>query len=147
MTNKEKNDNRWIIRDFVNKLLLNFGFKIMPIMNYDYYVYRDGGLKTEYQYSIDISNEVSLGDAYVYGYIIETRRTNYPSHYPKEYRYRWSNHSNHKILKTKESALESINQFKRSSYYDNEEFRILPMYSFKGSAYRTYLINKIIEDK
>lgn len=142
---KEKRKYFWEIFRWVSKLK-EFGFKNMPVMDCDHYVYRDSGFRTEYQYSIGIGDEANVEDLYIYGYIIESRRTDWPSHVSREFREMWQNHWNHKIFKNKELAMDSINQFK-IGYCSNYEFRILPMYSFKNSSYRTYLINKIIKEE
>jgi hypothetical protein len=64
----------------------------------------------------------------------------------KDYYTSWDKHCNYKLYSNRKSAIDAVNQIKKS--HKNAEFRIVALYNFRNNGYKTYIINKIIkEDK
>lgn len=85
-----------------------------------------------------------LNESYkVYGWTIESQvigKDGIPS--------KWYNHNNHKIYRSREDALDAVNQLVHNySRYFKYNYRILPLYQLERDFYRNYVINKILAEK
>ena len=120
---------------FLNRLIDRFGFKSIPTYLEQHYVYKLAPWQTKHCFDIDIAEQKTIDDIYVYGWIVEFRHMNYKNN--------WTNYINYKVYLSREIALEAINQIKWRDY----EFRIKPLYDFKNNGFRTYIINKIIKEE
>lgn len=112
-------------------------FKLLPVVNNEYYVYKGYSLKFEFEVDMPDINESE--DIVIYGWVIDQL---FVSRSGKE---SWSNHWNHKIYNSKESAMDALNQCIKVS--PSLQSRILPLYKFKNNAWRNYIINKIVKDE
>ncbi len=120
------------------KFFKNLGFRELPIINGVQYIYRKDGYRNYPHFQMEIAEiEDKDDDIYVYGWIIQYQYIDKNST-----KSLWFNHWNHKLYSSKEIALDAINQFGSVSW----EFRVLPLYNFKNTSYRNYIIDKIIKD-
>jgi len=130
----------WNVFHSTMKYLKSIGFKMLPKLNNEYYMYKKSDFKALYSFSLEISDEVkikSMDDLYIYGWAIEVSW--------KDRKDNWFNHWNHRIYNSKESAIDAVNQFEKQS--DNHHFRIIPLYNFKNNGFRDYIISKIIQEE
>jgi hypothetical protein len=137
-----------LLYKFLKYVKEKLGYKQLPTINNEFYVYKESDHKLEYEFNIKIPDiNDSIEDIYIYGWIIENRfymkspiiRNGIKEHYTS-----WNRHWNYKIYINKESAIDAINQIKK--LHGDGEFRIIPLYNFRNNGYRTYIINKIIKE-
>ena len=105
--------------------------------------------KKDDQLSVQCQSKIETEDIKVYGWIIER--------YDKKYGY-WSEHWNHKVYRTRESALDALNQQKQFQIENSKkekpiliwndfkkyEFKISPVYTLGSSLTRQIQIEQIL---
>ncbi len=124
------------------EFLKSIGYRLLPIVNKNYYFYKESDLILP-QFNINIESESNNeDDIYIYGWIIEENYKNIR----RDGEDRWGQHWKNKIYHNKSSAIDAVNQFRLTSS-DIPDFRIKPLYSFKNSGWRNYLIGKLINEK
>lgn len=136
--------------------LNSIGFKILPCINTQYYLYKDNDFRLKHCFSLDVAEEETrLEDIYVYGWAIEIRCKKNTGHLKKN---EWYNQWNHRIYSTKEAAIDAINQMKVFPTWNNGgngttpqkdiyDMRVIPLYNFKNNGFRNHMIAKILKEK
>jgi len=130
--------------NFIQLLKEKFGYKKLPIMNGDEYLYKEkeNTYKLENKFEVDICDaENSIEELYVYGWVIEFR-ANHNGKWGS-----WYIYYNNKIYRTQQDSVDAINQINNHGLWREYEFRVKPLYNFKKNGYRTYIINKIIKEE
>jgi len=126
------------------KSLRTLGYKMLPNLNREYYMYKRAEFQAKHCFSLDIKDEeATIEDIYVYGWVIEMSW--------KDRKEEWHNHWNHTLYNSKESAMDAINQmsFVSRSGYNGMSYhmRVLPLYNFKNNGFRSYIITKILQEE
>jgi hypothetical protein len=125
------------------ELLRKIGYKILPVVNEQNYVYKESELVTP-EFEISIEEERQDDGIYIYGWVIQQNYRNIRD----DKKDSWSQHWKNKIYLSKSSAIDALNQYRLySAGLHTDDFRIKPLYSFDKNSWRNYMISKIICEK
>lgn len=124
-------------QNFITKLLKE-GYNMLPgisepkKLEKDNYVYKEKFLLEE-KFSISIGQYPE--NITVYGYIIEFKMS-----------IMWHIYWSKKFYKTKESAIDALNQLNKWRSINSMEYRIVPLFTMNNIQWRDYIISQIIEN-
>ena len=128
------------LKDFQNFIikLLKDGYNMLPGISEskkfekDNYVYKE-------KFSLEEKFSISIGqypeNITVYGYIIEFKMS-----------IMWHIYWSKKFYKTKESAIDALNQLNKWRSINSMEYRIVPLFTLNNIQWRDYIISQIIEN-
>lgn len=124
-------------QNFITKLLKE-GYNMLPgisepkKLEKDNYVYKE-------KFSLEEKFSISIGqypeNITVYGYIIEFKMS-----------IMWHIYWSKKFYKTKESAIDALNQLNKWRSINSMEYRIVPLFTMNNIQWRDYIISQIIEN-
>lgn len=124
-------------QNFITKLLKE-GYSMLPgisepkKLEKDNYVYKE-------KFSLEEKFSISIGqypeNITVYGYIIEFKMS-----------IMWHIYWTKKFYKTKESAIDALNQLNKWRSINSMEYRIVPLFTMNNIQWRDYIISQIIEN-
>ena len=124
-------------QNFITKLLKE-GYNMLPgisepkKLEKDNYVYKE-------KFSLEEKFSISIGqypeNITVYGYIIEFKMS-----------IMWHIYWSKKFYKTKESAIDALNQLNKWRSINSMEYRIVPLFTLNNIQWRDYIISQIIEN-
>jgi hypothetical protein len=123
-------------QNFISKLLKE-GYNMLPgisepkKLEKDNYVYKEKFLLEE-KFSISIGQYPE--NISIYGYIIEFKISRF-----------WHIYYSKKFYKTKESAIDALNQLNKCKCID-QEFRLVPLFTMNNIQWRDYTISQIIKN-
>ena len=122
---------------FLTKLLKD-GYRILPSISKSKKLEKDDYVYKE-KFSLEEKFSFSMGqypdNISIYGYIIEFKISIF-----------WHIYWSKKFYKTKESAIDALNQLNEIERVNDMEFRLIPLFILNDVQWRDYVVSQIIKN-